>query len=772
MLKRKLAALLAGAMVLTSLPMVSFAASDNRVDKVPTIKKDTDLTPTPNLIIIPKKGDLLSGGKDGGDKFTLTFDNAEWRSDAAPSKEYIVFGNDNEYTAEYTGGDVVGNFSYRIITKKMIEVTVRSLIDERNPLKIPMFVKVPDSGEAKVTIDSMGSNVSAGTYVIANAGDGSTKTTITGTKDFSNTLELDAIVIEELKPGTIEDVNTKDREIKLTAPAGFEWTKAATLTAAGGFSVVDIVYGYPQHGTYGKNNKTDEEVLVIKYRANRGTGNGKIIITDLKLKSTVDAEFGDVKVTVSGDNITEETIKVGKYTEYGVTVKADGDPRELFSGVWEFVYADPTSEKDEHKLTKLIIEEDVVDSWASERRTNIEFPDWFKVKRVKVEDAKNIKDNASGVKFKDSSNSTPYEDRITISKDKNVITLSDIEVDRGASKDKKAKVVLLIWGSVEAGAEGDLVATVSGQALPETYEVTLAKVQPVVKASVKTAEVQLGYREVKVNDITITETKAGALKRSKELVIGVEKMGFNKNFKPDVEVTSGDLVLGEAKVKDGEITIEVKRESKEASTIVIKGLSVDIDRTLPEGSYALLVGGSAVIENYKVDNTKVDNTNDGQNDLKDNDYKFNVDVYEVEDFVKIITPAPHKGEAGSAAITASFTVGSAEYTVGDQVATADAAPYIQDGRTMVPVKYVAYALGVDPQQVQWDQATKTVTIYGEKVVNITIGSKSIVVGGTPVPMDTAAVVKDGRTFVPIAFAARALGVPYKFDDATKTVTFN
>lgn len=748
MFKRKLAALLAGAMVLTSLPMVSFAASDNRVDKVPTIKKDTDLTPIPNLVIDLKNEDGLAVG----DKFSLSFENAEWRSDANPTTEYTV-----------------GNLAYRIITKTMLEFKVNSAIVAGDAFSIPMFVKVKDEGEAKVTIDSMGSNVSAGTYVIANAGSGATKTTITGTKDFSNTLELDAIVIEELKPGTIEDVNTKDREIKLTAPAGFEWTKAATLTAAGGFSSVSQV-GTPQYGTYGKNNKTDEEVLVIKYRATRGTGNGKIIITGLKLKSTVDAEFGDVKVTVSGDNITEETIKVGKYTEYGITVKADGDPRELFSGVWEFAYADPTSEKDEHKLTKLIIEEDVVDSWASERRTNIEFPDWFKVKRVKVDDAKNIKDNASGVKFKDSSNSVTNEDRITISKDKNVITLSDIEVDRGASKDKKAKVVLLIWGSVEAGAEGDLVATVSGQALPETYEVTLAKVQPVVKASVKTAEVQLGYREVKVNDVTITETKAGALKKSKELVIGVEDMAFNKNYTPDVEVTEGDLVLGDAKVKDGVVRIEVKRESKEASTIVIKGLTVDINRALPEGSYALQIGGSAAIENYKLD---VDPTpNNNVNELEDNDYKFNVDVYEVEDFVKIITPAPHKGEAAGAAVTASFTVGSAEYTVGDQVAIADAAPYIQDGRTMVPVKYVAYALGVDPQQVQWDQATKTVTIYGEKVVNITIGSKSIVVGGTPVPMDTAAVVKDGRTFVPIAFAARALGVPYKFDDATKTVTFN
>ncbi|KAE9636140.1 hypothetical protein GND95_03165 [Defluviitalea raffinosedens] len=736
MIRRKLAALLAGAMILTSLPMVSFAASDNRVDRIPTIKKDTELTPIPKLTIDLKDGDALAAN----DKFTLSFDNAEWRiddDDLDPTKEYVV-----------------GDYAYRIITKKLLEFRIVSDIPAGDQFSIPMFVKVKDAGEAKVTIDSMGSNISAGTYVIANVGDGATKTTITDTKNFSNTLELETIVIEELKPGTIEDVDTKEKEIKLTAPAGFEWVKGAKLTAAGGFN--SITEKGVSYGTYGKDKKDDEEVLVIKYSATRGTGNGKILITGLKLKSTKDADYGDVKVTVSGDNITEETIKVGKYTEYGITVKADGDPRELFSGVWELDASGSTvKEDDAHKLTKLVIEEEVVDSWASERKTNIEFPEWFKVAKVKVDDASNIKNN-----FKGKTNEDDTE-RITISKDKNTITLSDIEVDRGTKKDKKGKVVLLIWGSIEAGAEGDLVAKVSGQALPESYEVTLAKVLPTVKGEVKPVEVQLGYREVKVNDITITETKAGALKRSKELVIGVEKMGFNKNFKPDVEVTSGDLVLGEAKVKGGKITIEVKRESKTASTIVIKGLSVDIDRTLPEGSYALQIGGPAAIENVK-------------SDVKDpeNDYKFDVDVYEVDDFVKIVTPAPHKGEASGKSVKVAFTVGSADYTVEGETVTADVAPYIKDGRTMLPVKYVAYALGIDPSNIKWDQATKTVTILGDRVVQVKIGSKDLVVNGAVLTMDTAAEVKDGRTFLPISWVASALNVPYSWDDATKTVTFN
>jgi len=560
-------------------------------------------------------------------------------------------------------------------------------------------------------------------------------------------------MIEELKPGSIENVS-EDREIKLTAPAGFEWDGLAnvTLEAAGGFDT--ITKKCEKYGRLNQNDDDDKEILIIKYRATRTAQNtnGRIIIKGLQLKSTLDAEFGDVNVKFAGSNITEETLKVGKYIEYGVTVKADGDPNELFSGKWEM--NDPENdEKGDHELQKLVIEENTVNSWASERRTVIEYPEWFKITRVKVDDASEI----AGATFKGVDES---DSRITVNADRNIIILSDIEVNSG----KKGKVVLKVWGSIEGGVEGDLVAEVSGQALPEAFEVTLAKVVPVVKGAIKTAEVQLGYREVAVNDVTITETKAGAFKRGKVLSFRAESMGFNKNYKPVVEVT-GDLVLGDARVANGMVSMEVKRESKEASTIVVKGLTVDISRSLPEGSYSLLIGGNhlddAVVANFK----EVDGT------INDK-YQFNVDAIEVEDFIKIITPAPHKGEASGSLSKVSFTVGATEYTVGEDVAVADAAPYIKDGRTMLPVKYVAYALGIEPQNIKWDQATKTATILGDRVIQVKVGSKELVVNGAVLQMDTAAEVVDGRTFLPIAWVASALNVPYTWEDATKTVTFN
>ncbi|NLM13207.1 MAG: copper amine oxidase N-terminal domain-containing protein, partial [Epulopiscium sp.] len=234
---------------------------------------------------------------------------------------------------------------------------------------------------------------------------------------------------------------------------------------------------------------------------------------------------------------------------------------------------------------------------------------------------------------------------------------------------------------------------------------------------------------------------------------------------PTVEVTDGDLEIDDKNIKvasdDVTLIIPVKTDSREASTIVISDITVDLDRTIPEGTFKLEIGGDALVENY----------GSASADYKEG--KFRTDYVAKVEFANVVTPNPEDLSSGKAsAQKATFTVGSVDYTVGEEVATADVAPYIKDGRTMIPVKYVAYALGIDPSNIKWDQATKTVTILGDRVVQVKIGSKDLVVNGAVLTMDAAAEVKDGRTFLPISWVASALNVPYSWDDATKTVTFN
>ncbi len=102
----------------------------------------------------------------------------------------------------------------------------------------------------------------------------------------------------------------------------------------------------------------------------------------------------------------------------------------------------------------------------------------------------------------------------------------------------------------------------------------------------------------------------------------------------------------------------------------------------------------------------------------------------------------------------------------------DAQPFIdKNSRTLIPLRFVTEALGAD---VSWNQATKTASVEQDGIrCDITIGKADMLVtenGNTStVTMDTQAVLKDSRTFVPIRYVAEALGAWVGWSDAYKTV---
>ncbi len=122
----------------------------------------------------------------------------------------------------------------------------------------------------------------------------------------------------------------------------------------------------------------------------------------------------------------------------------------------------------------------------------------------------------------------------------------------------------------------------------------------------------------------------------------------------------------------------------------------------------------------------------------------------------------------TAASTAQFVIGQTSYTVAGTVYNMDAAPYIQDGRTLVPVSYLATALGA---QTTWDGTTQTVTVTeGSTTIELVIGSTTMTVNGTAQTMDVAPVITNSRTFLPARYVADALGATVSWDATTQTVT--
>ena len=86
----------------------------------------------------------------------------------------------------------------------------------------------------------------------------------------------------------------------------------------------------------------------------------------------------------------------------------------------------------------------------------------------------------------------------------------------------------------------------------------------------------------------------------------------------------------------------------------------------------------------------------------------------------------------------------------------DVAPYIKERRTMLPVRYVAEALGFD---VEWIRSTRTVILKeGSSRVEIPVDTNQIIVNGKVYTSDVKPEIKNNRTMLSIANIARALGL--------------
>lgn len=107
-----------------------------------------------------------------------------------------------------------------------------------------------------------------------------------------------------------------------------------------------------------------------------------------------------------------------------------------------------------------------------------------------------------------------------------------------------------------------------------------------------------------------------------------------------------------------------------------------------------------------------------------------------------------------------LTIGSKDYEViiGDVVTKGkmDVEPYIKEGRTMLPIRYVAEALGFD---VEWDNPNRTVILTDKEYkIEIPVDTNKIIVNGKTYESDVKPEIVNDRTMLPIANIARALGL--------------
>ena len=168
---------------------------------------------------------------------------------------------------------------------------------------------------------------------------------------------------------------------------------------------------------------------------------------------------------------------------------------------------------------------------------------------------------------------------------------------------------------------------------------------------------------------------------------------------------------------------------------------------------------------YQLDKMTVKDKNNSTVKLKkvdDNEYTFTMPVGKVSvDATFVQKDAADDSNAAEAGKTIKLQIGSRIVNVDNEAVIYDAAPVIRNDRTLVPIRIITEALG---GKVDWNGATKEVTLsINDKEIKMTIGKTLEKYGVAPV-------IIDGRTFVPVRFVADELGANVAWDDATKTVT--
>ena len=121
--------------------------------------------------------------------------------------------------------------------------------------------------------------------------------------------------------------------------------------------------------------------------------------------------------------------------------------------------------------------------------------------------------------------------------------------------------------------------------------------------------------------------------------------------------------------------------------------------------------------------------------------------------------------------TVSMQIGNPKMTVSGVEKDIDengTTPVVVNDRTLLPVRAVVEEMG---GKVLWDEETQTVTLTrGENEIQLVIDEKTALLNGKETELDTAPVVMNDRTMLPIRFIAESFGYTVSWDEETQTVT--
>jgi hypothetical protein len=153
---------------------------------------------------------------------------------------------------------------------------------------------------------------------------------------------------------------------------------------------------------------------------------------------------------------------------------------------------------------------------------------------------------------------------------------------------------------------------------------------------------------------------------------------------------------------------------------------------------------------------------------------FGTSDYSNEVMAKTLSPPPPPPPPPPQKTIIKLYIDKTDYYVNDELKTMDASPIIKESRTLLPIRYVAEALGAT---VQWAAIERKVTIIlKDTVIELWIDKNIARVNGNYQLIDPTnlkvlpIIIPPGRTMLPIRFIAENLGCKVDWDATLREVT--
>ena len=764
-MKKLISMVMAAAMVVSLVPATAFADTGSAkavakvIDSVDVAKdadKETVLNNEKVELQLKVDGNgQYAAGSTPKHELTFTLDGAEFKAVSATEIAENVFFK----------GTVVDASKITEVEKDSFKLTIKNV-----ELKDEDIISVKLGPNMKLKSTSVGKKAT-----ISVDGDMVTTDDLTFAEVKDTGVKASVKKVAEI---TEEGVSALERELKIESNVGdFKVGQRFELKLSAGFEFNKLVSKGDTYGTPATEDTTSKYKVIDN---GKGERTAVIEVTDATDTITVKADNlvisadtakvgAECKLTVkavkgtAGFNDTADAIVVAKVVADAIEVSVDEDEDVpvIYSGV--NVANEGITDDSDHKALEVTIKEPTAGTLDAKKVLTMELPDGVYVTNVESNDDFDADEVAFAAAYKKGD----YE-KFEFARR----TLDATEEGQDAGELKFTLTLV-----AEPGFTGDVTLKVDGAGLDKAQEVKIAKFVAPYTVEASQNNLIIDYRNTKIpTNIVVKEAEDGLWKKNSQFVFGVDKFE-DDDFENDATYTVDDKSDLEVKTIKDKLGFKIDKESADdAATVTISNISLYMSRNLAAGAYDLQLnttGSDAFMKQAILAPAGVDvDEATVKYQYYDNDAHF--DEVVKEGFVNIITAGRDKDDA-------SFTkkvvvpVGEKYIIAGEEQVALDVPAYISAaGYTMLPVRAVATALGINNNNVLWNQASRTVTIlYGQRIITMVAGQKVVTVNGNTIPASATVQIKDGRTFLPMRDLATALGVTdITWDAATKTATMN